>query len=321
MIEITRFSISEETAKSAKNAYSFSDYVSGSATSSYNGYVERFKNEVERLIKANPKNATSEAVALCQYYANKYSRKLADFINRDNAITARVPSVMIAGASNFPVRKKEKQNAALSKLYEENSDLFSPESCYYMKKIRTILTNDVIYSDDDCVIEKLQDKLTDLKEKHSERVKQNAYFRKNKTMVGYEGLSEEQAKRIDQKIAEDFAWNNQPHPTWKLQNENAEIKRIEKRIADITKIKAEAATPAADKYENVDGVEVVENAEAMRIQLIFDGKPDEETRSLLKSHGFRWSPKFSAWQRQLNGNGKFAVQTVLKKLKELRGNV
>ena len=188
-----------------------------------------------------------------------------------------------------------------------------------MKKIRTILTNDVIYSNDDCVIEKLQDKLADLKEKHTERVKQNAFFRKNKTMVGYEGLSEEQAKRIDQKIAEDFAWNNQPHPTWKLQNENAEIKRIEKRIAEITRIKAEAATPAADKYENVDGVEVVENADAMRIQLIFDGKPDEATRSLLKAHGFRWSPSFSAWQRQLNGNGKSAVKTVLKKLKEQSG--
>ena len=27
-----------------------------------------------------------------------------------------------------------------------------------------------------------------------------------------------------------------------------------------------------------------------RIQLLFPGKPDEQTRRTLKSHGFRWSP-------------------------------
>lgn len=63
-------------------------------------------------------------------------------------------------------------------------------------------------------------------------------------------------------------------------------------------------------------MEVVENGEAMRIQLIFDDKPDEDTRTLLKSYGFRWSPSFGAWQRHLNANGVYATKTVLQKLQQ-----
>lgn len=38
-------------------------------------------------------------------------------------------------------------------------------------------------------------------------------------------------------------------------------------------------------------------------ELNFDGKPDEETCARLKACGFRWSPRFGAWQRQNTPNG------------------
>ena len=41
-----------------------------------------------------------------------YARKLAANMNHGYEIDARVPSILIAGGSNFPVRQKEKQNAA-----------------------------------------------------------------------------------------------------------------------------------------------------------------------------------------------------------------
>lgn len=40
-----------------------------------------------------------------------YARKLAANMNKGYEIDARVPSILIAGGSNFPTRKKEKQNA------------------------------------------------------------------------------------------------------------------------------------------------------------------------------------------------------------------
>ena len=44
-----------------------------------------------------------------------------------------------------------------------------------------------------------------------------------------------------------------------------------------------------------------------RLQIFFEDKPDEETRSALKSNGFRWAPSAGAWQRQLNDNAIYAA--------------
>ena len=51
--------------------------------------------------------------------------------------------------------------------------------------------------------------------------------------------------------------------------------------------------------------------EQNRLQILFDDKPDEETRAALKSNGFRWSPKNQAWQRQLTRNAEYAARRVL----------
>lgn len=52
-----------------------------------------------------------------------YARKLAENMNSSFSIEARVPSILIAGGSNFPVRKKEKQNAARDRNMEEWNDM------------------------------------------------------------------------------------------------------------------------------------------------------------------------------------------------------
>ena len=54
----------------------------------------------------------------------------------------------------------------------------------------------------------------------------------------------------------------------------------------------------------------------MRLQLFFDGKPDEEIRTILKHNGFRWSGKNKAWQRHLNSNSEYALKYVLEELKK-----
>lgn len=64
------------------------------------------------------------------------------------------------------------------------------------------------------------------------------------------------------------------------------------------------------------GAEVVNNHDAQRVQILFDGKPDAATRDKLKSSGFRWSPKEQAWQRQNTVNGIAAAERVLDGLYE-----
>jgi hypothetical protein len=58
----------------------------------------------------------------------------------------------------------------------------------------------------------------------------------------------------------------------------------------------------ASETEEVNGVRIVRNYGLDRVQLIFAGKPDDETRGRLKSSGWHWSPRESAWQRKLTNN-------------------
>lgn len=94
--------------------------------------------------------------------------------------------------------------------------------------------------------------------------------------------------------------------------------RAKARITQLERLK-EAAEAAAeqpkDEYKT-DLFKVVENAEIMRLQLIFDGKPDADTRAVLKKNGFKWSPSNTAWQRQLTQNAKYAVKRVIDELAE-----
>lgn len=97
---------------------------------------------------------------------------------------------------------------------------------------------------------------------------------------------------------------------YQLTNNNAEINRLKKRIAQLEK-----ASEAETKEHDFQGVcKVVENVEENRVQFIFDGKPDAETRGIMKSHGFRWAPSQGAWQRKLTGNARYSARLALKAL-------
>jgi hypothetical protein len=69
-----------------------------------------------------------------------------------------------------------------------------------------------------------------------------------------------------------------------------------------------------EKEEEINGVLLVENTDAARVQLIFQNKPEKKIRALLKSHGFRWSPIEGVWQRQLNNDGIYAANQVMAKI-------
>ena len=97
-----------------------------------------------------------------------------------------------------------------------------------------------------------------------------------------------------------------------LTNNNANIRRLEGSVKSLQKTKSQGTQESKNKF-----FKVKENVEAMRIQLFFEGKPEPEVRDILKSNGFRWAPSVGAWQRQLNNNGKYAVERVIRELEEM----
>ena len=98
--------INEETARRAKENISFSDYKPGTATKEYTDHMDALVEIAEDYARKS-KYITEEPERIneAQSYINYYGRKFAEYINNDNAITCRCPSVMIAGPANFPVRK------------------------------------------------------------------------------------------------------------------------------------------------------------------------------------------------------------------------
>ena len=80
-------------------------------------------------------------------------------MNNGYSITARVPSILIAGPSNFPIRRKEKQNAASDRNMQEWRDIQG-----LLDKIRSTGMGG-ISADDRNAVQKLQSKLAGLEKR------------------------------------------------------------------------------------------------------------------------------------------------------------
>lgn len=302
--------INESTARLAKQMRSFDDYKEGSATASYNAQCAEAAAILE---KVKAKCATDEQRERAEYLYNRYCSVLAEAINRDNEIGTRCPSVLICGAGNFPTRKKEKQIAA----WDKNMENWRKADHYLdmLKRAHTL----AVKSDDPEVLDFLRAKLAGLEEAHALMVSANAYYRKNKTLKGFEGIPADTMAWITRPgvylpggrkgDGSPLAFYGKPFPTYELTNSNANIKRVKQRIETLEAVKA--SKPIEEEH---DGYTYRENTEAMRVQLQFDGKPDDETRALLKRNGFRWAPSLGVWQRQLNDNGKYAAHRVMEVL-------
>ena len=135
-----------------------------------------------------------------------YARKLAENINQSNLIDARVPSILIAGGSNFPVRKKEKQNAARDKNMGEYMQIEG-----LLDKVRSTGMGG-ISADDDRAVEKLEAKLAGLEAMQEEMKTVNAYYRKHKTLEGCPVLSAEEIGKLQSSMASDWRKNPVPYP-------------------------------------------------------------------------------------------------------------
>ena len=298
------YSINETAARRAKDANSFYDYKPGSATAEYRGYVDEAVKIAERQ-KARVDPMYHEKI---DSLLDTYARKLAENMNKGYEIAGRVPSILIAGGSNFPVRKKEKQNAAADRNMEEYREIQG-----LLDKIRSTGMGG-ISADDPQAVQKLQSKLADL-EKSQETMKAvNAYYRKHKTLDGCPHLSPENIEKLKAGMSRSWRGENaKPFEAYALSNNNAEIRRVKSRIQDLSKKKEIGFVGWEFEGGRVDA-----NTEANRLQIFFDEKPDEATRAELKSNGFRWSPKEGAWQRQLTDNAYYAANYV-KAIQPLTG--
>ena len=329
--------INEETARRAKENISFSDYKPGSATAQYTAQMEALKEIAEEYArKSKYIESEPERIEEAQSYINYYGRKYAEYINKDNEITCRCPSVMIAGPANFPVRKKQKQVAA----WEANSrNYISLDDARY--KLRYILLQEhPINGSDPDAIEKLKAKLERLEKEYNEEKAEIAAERKQfdaelkagtiQLVRHYYGCRipegyTEADRNNPEMIAKLPEWErnyqtgtiyikngervDRPAMGYRSSNMSQERARLQKRIEDLQRQKENPIEESSG-----DTWKFYEDTEAGRICFEFDGKPEQEIIDTLKSNGFKWSPKNTRWQRQTTDNARRAADRIKETL-------
>ena len=183
------------------------------------------------------------------------------------------------------------------------------KAAYYEEKARAIENNDAIFSDDPKALDKLTDKLNGMKTTQEFMKAANKCLKKGdkdgflKLQFGTLELWE-QLNVVDRLHGKGF-------PSFKLTNNSANIRRIEQRIAQLKKLETKTGID-----ETINGIRIFENREANRLQIIFPGKPDDNTRKKLKSAGFRWSPIEGAWQRHISNSAFYDAQNIVNAVAE-----
>jgi len=256
------------------------------------------EQRAERVIKEYLENM-AEFAALFGEDVEGFEQYRRGYLDRLNAYLhahSQCASAFIVGPSNFPTRTMEKRNATSDKRVQELLD--------FIAKTRKRLT---MPKGADRGIAEIEAEIAKREKLQSVMKAANAIIRKKtsddekRAALVALGLNEQQAAEL---LVPDFS-GRQGFASFRLTNNNATIKRLHERLAELQKRDA-----AEDTETMFDGLRIVENTEADRIQLFFDGKPEQHIVDALKSRGFHWSPSIKAWQRQLTDNARRAADEV-----------
>lgn len=297
--------INLETAQRAFHAISFRPEKRGQ--SMVNGYIETVSHFAQ-MIEREAKDERQQALAqeLFDAMREKYKRLYSNWIHAKS----RCLSSMITGPANFPVRRAEKANQSEHNRMTEVLAFEKQAPSYIIKKLAPQYTAQEQQAID---IQELKAKIAKAESNHEFMKKTNALQRKKDS----EGLKAAFAERFGasadtllQNFLKPNYMNRVGYEQFELTNNLANIKRMKERLAQLES-KAHKAEEVGEDAVSFNGLRVVRNFTEDRLQLIFDGKPEENVRSLLKSHGFKWSPRFGAWQRKLTNNAIYSFKNHL----------
>jgi hypothetical protein len=242
-----------------------------------------------------------------------FIKKYRQFAHNYLHAQSRSISSMVTGPANFPTRRQEKVNNSIdNKLEEWNQWEDKAINRITAKLSGTPIRKKTNDTRSDLAVQK--SKLEELKEYQSLMKEINKAYRnfvKNQDSINDSNLPKKY-KELIRNWKPIYSYEKAPIQPYEMQNNLANIKRVEQRISELeSKVNLEKAGFTKMKYEN--GV-VFQNMEINRLQIIFDDKPDADIRTILKKNGFRWSPRYKAWQRQVTGNAMFTFDQIKGKI-------
>lgn len=216
----------------------------------------------------------------------------------------RCISTMITGGSNFPVRRAEKANASEHRRSEELRDW----SARFRRRVAREAARAARPADPAAAARAEADELRrrlDLYKQCNAIIRRKVPTAQKVAAIVALGMSEATATRI---ATEPDCFGGLGFPSYELNSLRGKIKRAEQRAATYRASEARAEVAPVEG----DGWRILEHVCDERLRIEFDEKPSEPVRAILKRHGFRWSPRAGAWQRQLTENARAAARSVLE---------
>lgn len=254
-----------------------------------------------------------------EVFQKGYLKRTLDYLRSKHGIF----STMIAGPAKFPVARMEKRNRIANDKLNELLD-------YGEKGQKRILQNITLEVDKPIktgvtgTLKVLYEKLAEAEKIHKRNLEGNKLLKKlraNKEAKLQEYIDGFVAIGFDPETAKKEAnyVYNYKYAGFFTTNSNAKVKRIKEQIALEEKLQKNKEEKGNTEYIFDQG-SIVLNRDINRIQILFNEKPNEETRSALKKGGlaFRWSPKEMAWQRQLNTFGQYEYSSLWKLFPSLK---
>lgn len=245
-------------------------------------------------------------IAYAKQQAQKNAQLSNDFYVRSSEMAKAIPFGQPILVGHHSEKRDRNYRNRIHNLMGQSVQA-DKKKTYYEQKAEAIESNTAIFSDDPKALEKLQSKLVQLQDLQDFMKAANKCIRK-KDKEGFLKLPNATPALWEQ-LSTPNQWKQIGFPHYRLANNNQVINATKKRIEQLERIAALKTTELKGK-----GFTLVQNAEAGRVQFVFDGKPSEEIRTKLKKNGFKWSPLEQAWQRHLNGNGIYAAKQLFNEL-------
>jgi hypothetical protein len=271
--------------RAAENAYrgiSFSPEVR--AKSIISSYEEQLNDDLKNI----PEDEK-------QRYIDGYKKYLFAWIGA----MSRCLSSMITGPARFPVERNRKANESEHKRSEEFTEWREKALKYIAKKKEDSKPQEIKDSEQFMQLKKQVDRLfegwgvVNFKGR-LETVAKSGNYELVTRVLEYLKFMQVEKNRV---------LVTSRNSIWTLAN-----------VAEVAKELAVDKETAESKEYQINGVKVLENIQADRIQLFFNGKPKPEIINELKHNAFKWSPFNGCWQRQLTRNAIWATESLLKKI-------
>ena len=266
-------------------------------------YIEMYESILEEDLERIPEEEH-------QRYYETFKEWVRTIFGKHSAIV----SVMIAGPARFPIAKNEKANRAYDKAIHDFEDWRVKSLKAIARRIENAKSPE--QKDNEEWIRLRSEIASSIKACVAIDNGARGYYRPLFTgsiagkveRLAKNGKTELVRRALD--YIRDAQEKNEVGLKKPLFTSRHKIWQSQQICEEVARKQEELATKEDGEFL-FEGGKIVKNYHEDRLQIIFDEKPASEMICKLKNNGFRWSPRFAAWQRQLTHNALYACTRIL----------